>query len=44
MGNHKGEKCILNPSKFCQEGYCEDCEIARKWDRLLKEAENGNHG
>lgn len=29
--NHKGDWCILNPKKFCQEsGGCGDCEIARR--------------
>lgn len=28
--NHKGEWCINNLSKFCQEGYCSQCNLSKK--------------
>ena len=28
MRNHKGDRCIVSSSVFCQEGYCPECAIA----------------
>jgi len=27
--NHKGQPCIIDPSIFCQEGYCSECCISK---------------
>ena len=35
--NHKGSWCNINPSVFCQEGSCSECEIYIKWDNILEE-------
>ena len=32
MRNRKGERCLYDNTVFCQEGYCEDCEIyLQRW-------------
>jgi len=28
--NHKGQWCIFDKTKFCQEGICFECEIYKK--------------
>jgi hypothetical protein len=30
LKNRKGTWCIYDLNKFCQEGYCSNCEIAKK--------------
>ena len=29
--NHKGSRCIVNATTFCQEGYCSNCQIYLDW-------------
>ena len=28
--NRKGQTCVVDGHTFCQEGYCSECEIAKK--------------
>jgi len=36
MECHKGKTCVIESRIFCQEGYCSECEIARKADEVLR--------
>ena len=34
--NHKGEWCWLT-DRFCQEGWCEECQVYVDWEKSLEE-------
>jgi len=51
LTNHKGNRCIYNPKVFCQEGYCQNCNLSRggingicKAEDLIKEITFRYHG
>jgi len=35
MQNYKGNWCPWRPNLFCQEGFCEECEVWLKIERNL---------
>lgn len=39
--NHKGQKCIVDPTVLCQESYCSGCWLAiQEPDRAQNPSEN----
>lgn len=35
--NHEGEFCWLTGKTFCQEGWCQHCQLYLDWKESLKE-------